>query len=72
MKKVIYCGDIYTVEEEAGNFYKLSGELWVKKSACTEIPNFKITFEGVFLALAVAFVIFHLSRILIIEVAKLL
>ena len=70
MKKVIYCGKIYTVEEEAVSFYKLSGEIWVKKSACTEIHDFKITFEGVFLAIAIAFIIFHVSRILIIELAK--
>jgi len=71
MKKIIYRGDIYTVEEESSDFYKLSGNFWVKKSACTEITDFKITFEGVFLALAVSFFVFHLSRILIIEIAKL-
>ena len=65
MKKIIYRGDIYTVEEESSDFYKLSGNIWVKKSQCKEISSV-ITLERVALALAIAFIIFHVSRILII------
>jgi len=71
LKRVIYNGEIYIVEEEALDFYKLTGEIWVKKSECEEIEFLKITKERVFLALAIAFVLFHVSRILIIEIAKL-
>jgi len=70
MKKIIYRGDIYTVEEESSDFYKLSGNIWVKKSQCKEISSVKITLERVALALAIAFIIFHVLRILIIELAK--
>ena len=35
LKKVTYNGLIYTVEDEAGNFYKLTANGWVKKEDCT-------------------------------------
>ncbi len=72
MRKVIYKGNLYTVEDEAMNFYKLSGDLWVRKSDCNEFKKNKITIERIVLASAISFVIFHVSRILIIEIAKLL
>ena len=71
MKRVIYGGEIFTVEEEALDFYKLTGEIWVKKTECEEIQFLKIAKERVFLAIALIFIIFHVTRILIIEIAKL-
>ncbi len=72
MKKVIYKGKIYTVEETMRGFYKLSGDLLVHRSDCKEMPQIYITIERVGLALAIGFIMFHVSRILIIEIAKII
>lgn len=71
MKKIKFNGFIYTVEEEFHDSYKLSGGFWVKKSECEKVHK-KIPFEYITIFLASAFFIFHLSRILIIELSKIM
>ena len=75
MNKVTYNGEIYTVEEEFHEYYRLSGSLWVKKNLCKQVPKFTIlaaiknlTIEKIALIIIYSFLTFHILRIFIINI----
>lgn len=75
MNKVTYNGEIYTVEEEFNDYYRLSGSLWVKKNLCKQAPKFQIlaalknlTIEKIALIAVFLFLTFHVVRIFIINI----